>query len=249
MIRTLRLLCVAVILAVALPVLGKSAYPEPTGHVNDFAHLLSTTSQQNLENLLTELQQKTGAQIAVVTVPTLNDIPIEDYASDLFKAWGIGEKGKENGLLFLIAPNERKVRFEVGYGLESILPDGKTGHIQDQYVVPAFRAGDMAQGIVQGTQATVNVIAEHYKLNPDELPAATQLRTPQKQKTSFAKKVAQLIFIIFLIILFIRHPSLFVALLFMTGSGSGGRSGSGFGGGFGGFGGGGSGGGGSSRSW
>lgn len=238
------------LMLVATSATGKATYPKPQGHVNDFAGVIARDTRNSLEKLLTELAARTGAEIAVVTLPSLNEEPIENVAVDLFKEWGIGQKGKDTGLLFLVAPNDRKMRIEVGYGLEPILPDALTGRVLDSYVVPEFKKGDLNTGIRQGTVALVQVLAKYYDVNPEEisLPPLPQATARVPQKDSLLTKIFRFGFVIFLIILFIRHPSLFLALLLST-MGGGGRSSGGFGGGFGGFGGGSSGGGGSSRSW
>lgn len=202
--------------------------------------------------MLTVLENKTSAEISVVTLPSLNDEPIENVAVDLFQQWGIGKKGKDHGLLFLIAPNERKLKIEVGYGLESILPDGLTGRIRDTYVIPEFKKGDFNTGIMQGTQAMVQIVAKDagVEIDANALPPLPDV-SDQPQKSSLLKNLFQLGIIILIVILFIRNPSLFLLLLFsgVGGGGGSGRSSGGFGGGFGGFGGGGSGGGGCSGSW
>lgn len=233
----------------AAPLLGKTTYPEPTGHVNDFASVLSAQSRNRLENLLTTLNAQTGVEIAVVTWPALNDAPIDDVSMGIAEQWKIGKKGQDNGLLFLIAPNDRKMRIEVGYGLEPILPDAMTGRIQDNDVIPEFRAGNMDAGIVNGTEAIVGIIAKHYKLNPEDLnlKASPNVRTKQS-KQSPLQLIFKVIIIIIAIIIFIKNPTLFF-LLFLNSGGRGSGGSGGFGGGFGGFGGGSFGGGGSSRSW
>jgi uncharacterized protein len=236
---------------VATSATGKTTYPKPQGHVNDFAGVITSSTRNSLETLLTGLAARTGAEIAVVTLPSLNEEPIENVAVDLFKEWGIGQKGKDNGLLFLVAPNDRKMRIEVGYGLEPILPDALTGRVLDTYVVPEFKKGDLTTGIQNGTVALVQTLAKYYDINPEELslPKLPQASSHPPKKESLLTKLFRLGFIIFLIVLFIRHPSLFLALLLSGMGGGGGRSSGGFGGGFGGFGGGSSGGGGSGRSW
>lgn len=246
------LLCLSIlILTCVASAATKATYPKPQGHVNDFAGVISSETRHTLENALTGLAAKTGAEIAVVTLPSLNEEPIENVAVDLFKEWGIGQKGKDNGLLFLIAPNDRKVRIEVGYGLEPILPDAATGRILDTYVIPEFKKNDVNAGIRQGTVAMMQIVAKYYDVNPDELslPALSQAPDRARKQDSLLTKIFRVVFIIFLVFLFIRHPSLFFALLLSGLGGGGGRSSGGFGGGFGGFGGGSSGGGGSSRSW
>src|SRR6201999_1517593 len=100
---------------------------KPSNYVNDFAGVLDASTQGTLNALCLEVQQKTGAQIAVVTIKTLEDQPVEDFAVDLFKRWGVGAKGADRGVLVLLAAQDHKYRVEVGYGLEAILPDGKVG--------------------------------------------------------------------------------------------------------------------------
>lgn len=230
---------------------AETTYPKPQGHVNDFAGVMASDTRRTLENTLRDLAAQTGAEIAVVTLPSLNDEPIENVAVDLFKEWGIGKKGSDNGLLFLIAPTDHKVRIETGYGLEPILPDAATGRVLDTYVIPEFKKGDVNAGILHGTQALVRILAAHFKLNPDEMAPAPKIPPPPQADppTPWFVKLLKIAFVIFLIFLFIRHPSLFFALMLSGVGGGGGRSSGGFGGGFGGFGGGSSGGGGSSRSW
>src|SRR3989339_826974 len=104
-------------------------FPKPVGFVNDFAHVLPANQVKNLEARLQSYRDATGIELAVVTVSSLDDMPIEDYANKLFAQWGIGEKGKDSGVLMLLAPTERKVRIEVGYGLESDLTDSESGQI------------------------------------------------------------------------------------------------------------------------
>jgi uncharacterized protein len=184
-------------------------------------------------------------------VASLQNRPIEDVAVTTFKTWGIGKKDKNNGVLFLIAPNDRRMRIEVGYGLEGVLPDGRTGRIMDEAVAPYFRQGRMAQGVLEGTKQIANVLAQNagVDLSPEfqaDVPNGISLRLGRREK-------AVLIFVLFvLVILVTRHPWLIWFLLSNSGRGGSGRgggwSGGGFGGGgFGGFGGGSSGGGGASR--
>lgn len=226
-------------------------FPTPTGFVNDFANVIKQDARNHLESLLNSFENATGNEIAVVTLPSLEGRTVEDIAVDLYKTWGIGKKGKDNGVLFVVAPNERKMRIEVGYGLEGVINDALAGRILDEAVVPQFKAGNLDAGIAAGTIAIVKTIVAKQQLTFDvdaAFGAATQAYTqdaPIKQKTTLLGKIFRVIFIVFLIILFIRHPWLF--LLFLS-AGRGGGSG-GFGGGFGGFGGGFSGGGGASRSW
>ncbi len=103
--------------------------PKPTGRINDFAGVLDEPSESQLDSLLTALETDTTAQVAVVTMDSLDGANVEEYATKLFNAWGIGQKGKDNGVLVLVVPSERVMRIEVGYGLEGILPDGLAGAV------------------------------------------------------------------------------------------------------------------------
>jgi uncharacterized protein len=240
-------------LVVLVPVIGLAAYPKPTGFVNDFAGIIKPETKAKLEGLMASFERSTGNEVAVVTLPSLDGNPVEDVAVELFGQWGIGKKGKDNGILFLIAPNEKRMRIEVGYGLEGTINDALAGRILDQAVVPRFREGDMDGGIAAGSLTIVGVISEKEQLGFDAEASfgagAAQLRPVIKEKKSSPLKlIGKVIFFLIMAYLFIRHPWLF--LIFLSGMGRGGRvGGSGFSGGFGGFGGGLSGGGGASRGW
>jgi len=155
------LLTVTLVLSLpVLPSVSQTQFPKPVGHVNDFANIIPNDIEQKIEALCLEVRQKTGAQIAVVTVKTIGDEDYNEYANKLFRAWGIGEKGKDNGVLLFNAVKERKFRMEVGYGLESIIPDGLAGEIRDKYVFPYFRKDDYGNGYRAGTRAVANIIAK-----------------------------------------------------------------------------------------
>ncbi len=140
--------------------LAATAYPErPTGMVTDLAGLLGDGARTRLEAMLRDLESKTTAELAVVTVPTTGGEDPKMYAVELFRRWGIGKKGKDNGALLLVTVQERAVEVEVGYGLEGTLPDGLVGEILDRNVVPRFKAGDYEGGITAGAQAIARVIA------------------------------------------------------------------------------------------
>ncbi len=137
------------------------AYTSPgkaQGFVNDFAHIISSEQKIKLEQKLSDFNLQTKIQIAVVTISTLGDETIESYAVTLFKEWAIGQKAKDNGVLFLIAPTDRKVRIEVGYGLEEVLTDAQSNGIIQKIILPAFRGGKMEEGIVNGTDAIISVV-------------------------------------------------------------------------------------------
>jgi len=135
-------------------------FPAPRGYVNDFASLLSDSTARQLEEQLALLEEDTTAEVAVVTVGSLDGASIEQYASDLFAAWDIGKKEKNNGVLFLVAFTDHKVRIEVGYGLEPVITDGRTGRILDKEVIPYFKNSDYDQGVRNGLAALESLIRE-----------------------------------------------------------------------------------------
>jgi uncharacterized protein len=135
-------------------------YPSPTGYVNDFAYLLSDSSRAELEARLVKLEKETSAEVSVVTIMSLEGDNIEDYAAGLFQSWGIGKKNKDNGVLFIIALFDRAVRIEVGYGLESVLTDGRAGRILDREVLPNFKNDNYEQGIQAGVAAIESYIRD-----------------------------------------------------------------------------------------
>jgi uncharacterized protein len=130
----------------------------------DFASVLAPSENSRLESLTAEVAAATTAEIVVVTIDSLGGNTVDDYANQLFNAWAIGRADTNNGVLFLIAPRERRTRIEVGYGLEPLLTDGKSGEILDTDVLPSFKAGRMSEGIVRGTVAIASFLQEH----PDE---------------------------------------------------------------------------------
>jgi len=154
-------LWLALALAVlCLPVIGVAAQtlPSPQGYVSDFAGLLTPDVRQQLEGRLVRLEKDTRADLAVATVTSLEGTSIEDYASRLFEKWAIGKKDQDNGVLFIIAPVERQVRIEVGYGLEPVITDGRAGRILDTEVVSHFKEGDYQAGIIGGVSALESYI-------------------------------------------------------------------------------------------
>jgi uncharacterized membrane protein YgcG len=130
-------------------------YPKATGYVNDFSHVLSVEQGASLNAELVAFEKKTTVEIAVVTVPWLNGQSIEDYARGLATEWGVGKRGQNNGIVFLIALKERKMRIEVASGAQSVLTNDRADQIRDEAILPQFRSGNMAQGIIDGTHAIV----------------------------------------------------------------------------------------------
>lgn len=225
-----------------------SALPAPTGHVDDFASVIALTTKTQLESVLTQLESKTSSEVVVVTINNLEGSDIETYTNELFATWGIGKKGKDNGVLILSAMEDRQIRIEVGYGLEGILPDAFCGRIIREVMVPEFKQGNFNEGIYKAALIITNVIAKDAGV---EITGAQAVPMPGKRKMSLAQRFLLLALFFFIVPFFIRNPFLFMLLFSgMGGSGRGGWSGGGFGGGgFGGFGGGLSGGGGASGRW
>jgi len=134
--------------------------PRYAGYVNDLAHVMDEPARAKLESFLDQVQKKTGVQFAVLTVPTTAPYDPSEYKTIVFQRWGIGQKGKDNGLLMLLAVKERDLRFETGYGLEGTLPDGLQSRIFRREMAPRFQSGDFAGGITQGALACGAVIAK-----------------------------------------------------------------------------------------
>lgn len=143
----LLLLFTLALLPFPCPALAYTSPGKPTGYVNDFAGVLSASDKQTLESKLEALKNQTSDEVVVATVSSLGDETIESYAVDVFQEWGIGEKGKDNGLLILVAPNDHEARIEVGYGLEGDITDLQSGNIVRNVMIPAFKKDEYAGGI------------------------------------------------------------------------------------------------------
>ena len=147
-------------LELALPsAVSARAWPAPRGYVNDFAGVIDAASADSMTALAQELDAKTQAQVAVVTIPSLDGDVIDPAAEELYKAWGIGSKGKDEGALILLAQKERKVRIEVGYGLEGIIPDGRAGSIIRNVMGPDLREDRFGPGLLRGVEAIAAIVA------------------------------------------------------------------------------------------
>ncbi len=233
------------------------AFPPLRGRVMDNANIIGDATEFDLNNKLAALEQKTSRQLVVVTVPSLGGYEISDYGYQLGRAWGIGQAKLNNGVIFLIAPNEHKARIEVGYGLEPILTDALSEVILQTQVLPKFRAGDFDAGVEAGTDALI----QQLSLDPSEAEAraaaAAQRQAQDRTGDDGGGLVGLLIFLFILFAIFrVFGGWAFLPFLFMGGGrryggyhGGGWSSGGGFGGG--GFSGGGGsfGGGGASGSW
>ena len=138
--------------------------PTADFYVNDYAGLLDEETKDYIINVNKSLYSQTGAQIVVVTIQSLGSTSLEDYATQLFRSFGIGNKTKNNGILLLLALQERQFRVEVGYGLEGILPDAKTGRIQDEYIIPYLKQNNWNAGIKNGFSAFLEIVAREYNV-------------------------------------------------------------------------------------
>ena len=242
------------VFAMASVALAAPKFPALTGRVVDDAHMLSPQAQQKLTDELADLEAKTGHQVVVATVPDLQGYEIEDYGYQLGRTWAIGRKGVNDGAILLVAPNQRKVRIEIGYGLEPVLTDALTSVILQRKVLPQFRAGHMEQGVVDGAEALIAQLA----LPEDQAKANVAAAAQQPREGSQVSPAIHIpVLLIIFIVIFVLSRALrgrggglwWLPFMFLGGGrgGWGDRDGGG-GGGF--SGGGGSfGGGGSSGSW
>lgn len=205
-VKLLALLLSSVLYLTGLSVFAQSKnFPAYTGHVNDFANIIDPTTKQQLGTILLNFEKKTGAQIAVVTIQSLNDRPIEDYATDLFRTWGIGAKSGENrdkGALLLVSLQDRKMRLETGYALEADLPDGMAGEILRR-MKPYFRQEppQYSQGITVAVRTLVDTLATKWNVSLEGLEDRRFAYQGNQAPDIGAKGVLILVFAIFAIVL------------------------------------------------
>jgi len=160
---------------------GEEVFPTRQGMINDFANVISSNIEAEMDARSREVLKKTGTTIAVATVPTIGENYISDYVNRLYRAWGVGKKGVNKGILIFVAVKERKVRIETGYGVEGILPDGKVGEILRSEILPQFKKNDYGTGLLNGVNAISRVIAEDAKVNLDgKMLSAIPLHPPKK---------------------------------------------------------------------
>ncbi len=159
------ILALCLLACLAVPVAAEVVSPTSDFYVYDGAEVLSDETENYIITTNRELEGKTGAQIVVVTVPSLEGQSLEEYATELFRGWGIGDAEKDNGILLLCALAERQFRVEVGYGLEGDLPDGKTGRMQDEYIIPFLKQDQFDEGIKNGYSAFLWEVAAVYNVS------------------------------------------------------------------------------------
>lgn len=236
--------------------------PQPTNYVSDFAGVLSPQTENSLNALCLQVDRQAHAQIAVVAIKSLDGEPIENFATALEDKWKVGKKGTDRGILLLFATGDRKYRFEVGYGLEGILPDGRVGTIGRQ-MVPYLQQNNYDAAISMAVQQVAGIIATDAGVTLTT-PTHTYRTGPQPQPLTLGQLLmlgVVLLLVIFFLARFGGSGLLGFLIGMFLGGGGGGRGGGwggggggfggggGDGGGFGGFGGGSSGGGGASGSW
>ena len=251
-------LITVVLLSLLLCVESEAArFPKPVGHVNDFAGVMDSGTASQLENALRDVKAKTGAEIAVVTVSDMGGIDESTYAVELMKEWGIGSKERNDGILLLAAVKERRLRIEVGYGLEHVITDATAGQIRDRYIVPYLKQNDYNSGLTQGALVVASLIAKDKGVELGGSVPVAQRPSGRRRSSGGIAPLINLFVIIAIFLILSRSRGgrgLLMGMLIggMLGGGRrnhyGGGFGGGFsgGGGFGGFGGGFSGGGGAS---
>jgi uncharacterized protein len=224
------------------------AYPAPSGYVVDQSGIIDSDAQSRMQAWILELKQKTTAEVAVVTVDSTEPLSIEEYAVNLFQRFGIGQKGKDNGVLLLVAYKDHHMRIEVGYGLEGAITDAYSSRIINTIMTPEFKQGNFSDGIEKATAAIVSLIAKEYNVTLTGVPQPVYQDQP-----SGSGWFSLLIFCIFISFFLSRGSGgMFLPMAYGLGGLGGSRGyggGGGFSGGFGGFGGGMSGGGGASGGW
>lgn len=244
------MLCVALALCTVAAV--ALTFPPLTGRIVDQANIISQQTREALEPKLADLEQKSGIQLVVATVRSLEGQEIEPYANQLFRFWKLGEKKANNGVLLLVAPTERRVRIEVGYGLEGTLTDALAAVIISNAIAPRFKAGDFSDGISRGVDDIITVLTT----DESEWQKRPSLRLDRPQAAHPTNWIGLIAFGAFLVLLVVSpgFRTLVFAMLLSGragggsygggGGGGGGRGGGGFSGG-----GGSSGGGGASGRW
>jgi uncharacterized protein len=242
------------VLCTASAVIAVDIPARPPAPVVDLAGIIDDSVKTKLNTYMRELEQKTTAQMAILTIKSLEGQSLEDLSITIaHDKWKLGQKGKDNGVLMMVALKDRKYRIEVGYGLEGVLPDSLVGGIGRQYLVPYFKKGDYSSGIYAAALVIANKIADDAGVKISGLPTVpkTHPDTAQKRSSGLFGKIISLLIFLVVFFIFIRNPRSFLALMLLSsmggrrghwggsGGGFGGGGSGGFGGGGGGFGGGG----------
>jgi len=238
---------------------GQAELPMPDKYVEDYAGVIVDADERTLNGVLQELEQKTGAQYIVLTVKTTGGMPIEQYSIELAERWRLGQAGKDNGMLFTIAIEDRRYRFEAGYGLEGFITDAYCGRVGREFLRPYLQDNQYSRGVVVANVQVANRIADEYGVTLSGVPELSGRPVGRGRGGRRIPCCAILFFLIFFMLLAGgRGAGWLLFLPFFWGGFGGGRhyggsyGGGSFGGGFGGFGGGmggGFGGGGASGGW
>src|SRR5216683_6227928 len=219
----------AAVVLLALPLLLHAepvAQLRPTDYVNDFAHVLDPGTIAQLDDICQQIDQKSHAQIAIVTINSLDGSDIESYAVDLFKRWGIGSKATDHGVLILVAVQDRKYRIEAGYGLEPILPDGKVGSFGRE-AVPLLKQNNYASAILLMTSRVADVIAQDTGVTLTGVRPQLPPQPQQEPGNGLSAGGMLVLATIILLVLFTPLRRVLFWLLLFGGGGGGGYSGGG----------------------
>lgn len=182
------------------------AFPRPTGYVNDFAHLLDPAARASLEARLAQFDRATGNQIAIAIFSDLSGTPITDFTVGLEEAWKVGRRGRDNGVLLLVALRERPVRIEVGYGLESKITDAGAGAIIREILAPAFRQGRYADGFAGAVDALIGLIQQGSPIGPGTpLPTVPSAGAPSGAAARTPGGGGALPFVLFLLVIGVAY--------------------------------------------
>jgi len=240
------------------PLLAATPKPprKPANYVVDLAGVINADAERGLNAYLSELEIKTTAQVVILTVNSLDGESIDGFSLRVAEMWKLGRKDRDNGVLFTVSVSDRKYRFEVGYGLEGVLPDSFVGTVGRRLLVPHFRRGDYSTGITGAALAVIDKVANNAGVEISGMPRMRRVAprgvSPRQKRPTLAGYIFTILTFIVLAYLFIRNPRLFMLFIMFSMMGGGRRGWGGGGGGMGGFGGGGGGGfggGGASGGW
>jgi uncharacterized protein len=149
---------------------GALEVPQLRGRVNDYANMISASAESRIETVTRELEESDSTQVVVLTIPSLEEEDLEGYSIRVAETWGIGKAEYDNGVLLLVAQAERRVRIEVGYGMEGVFTDLQAGRIIDYDIVPYFKAGRFDEGLVRGVEAIASTVRGEYKAGEQTAP-------------------------------------------------------------------------------
>ena len=202
----------------ASTVQASSVPSRPSNYVVDLADIINQSIEARLNGFLMELEQKTGAQVVLLSVESLEGNSIEDFSLAVAEQWGLGRKGKDDGMLIFFAMKEKRYRFEVGYGLEGILPDSLVGSIGRDYIVPYFKKGEYSNGAAAAVLAVAGIIAkdsgvEITGMPPLGRPQGRTGRTSVSREPTLAGVIFTILFAVFIVYMFIRHPRLMLMMI------------------------------------